>query len=102
LSATTASARGKGEGDKFQIKQKMTNVNWVWRLIYISLTNELISGSKWSILQIWSPYIWSPFFDSFPSDFLLPQKKTILTSSPILSLCEIKKNDTNSTTNDQK
>ncbi len=49
--------RGKGEGDKFRIKQKIKYVNWVDRLLYISQTNELISASDSGspyLLQIWS------------------------------------------------
>jgi WD40 repeat protein len=86
--------RVKGEGEMFKIKQKIENVNDVDRLLYISLTNELISGS-WSdypssLLQIWSP---SSSSSSFSSKFVERQK--IETYSGIYSLCQINRNDTN-------
>jgi hypothetical protein len=78
--------RGKGEGEMFKMKQKITNLNNVWRLLYISQTNELISGSHSSLLQIWS----SPSSSS-SSDFVEKQKiKT--SSSYIYSLCLINEN----------
>jgi hypothetical protein len=81
--------RGKGEGDKFKIKQKITNVYGVHRLLYISLTNELIYVSEVfcypPLLQIWSP-------SSSSSDFV--EKQKIQASSGIRSLCQINKNDT--------
>jgi hypothetical protein len=78
--------RGKGE---FQIKQKITNVQGVSRLLYISLTNELISGShSSSLLQIWSP---SSSSSSSSSDFVKRQK--IETSSGIYSLCHLNRNN---------
>jgi WD40 repeat protein len=77
--------RGKGgKGDKFQIKQKITNLKDVDRLLYISQTNELIFASSPSLLlQIWS--------SSSSSDFVERQK--IQTSSCIHSLCQL--NDSN-------
>jgi WD40 repeat protein len=76
---------GKGEGE-FKIKQKITNVKDVSTLLYISLTNELISGSSSlsspSLLQIWS---------SSSYDFV--QRQKIQTSSGIESLCQINGND---------
>jgi WD40 repeat protein len=82
--------RGKGgKGDKFQIKQKITNVKNVQILLYISLTNELISGSSSpSLLHIWSPSS-SSFFSS-SSDFVERQK--IQTPSDIRSLCQLNEN----------
>ena len=53
----------------------------VYTLLYISLTNELISGSYPSLLQIWS----SP-----SSDF--KEKQKIQTSADIMSLCQINEN----------
>ena len=79
--------RGKGDKEMFKIKQKITNVNGVKTLLYISQTNELISRSS-SLLQIWSPS------SSSSSDFVERQK--IEASSPIMSLCQINKNDTKS------
>ncbi len=81
----------RGKGDKFKIKQKIENVKGVLRILYISRTNELISGSNYypSLLQIWSP---SP--SSSSSDFVERQK--IETSSKIVSLCQINENDTKS------
>jgi hypothetical protein len=76
--------RGKGgEGDKFQIKQKITNVKYVLRLLYISQTNELIFDSP-SLLHIWSPS------SSSSSDFV--EKQKIKTSSSICSLCQLNEN----------
>ncbi len=77
--------RGKGDKEMFKIKQKIENVNRVYRLLYISLKNELIFGSPYSpsYLQIWSP--------SSSSDFIERQK--IQTSSHIVSLCQINRND---------
>jgi hypothetical protein len=80
--------RGKGGGE-FQIKQKITNLNEVKTLLYVSLTNELIFESG-SLLQIWSPSS-SSSSSSFSSDFVERQK--IETSSPISLLCQINKND---------
>ena len=80
--------RGKGE---FQIKQKIENVIGVQTLLYISLTNELIFGSDSYpsyLLQIWSPS------SSSSSDFVKGQKIEI--SFPIMSLCQINRNDTKS------
>jgi hypothetical protein len=80
--------RRKGKGDKFQIKQKITNVINVSRFIYISQTNELIfESSSPYLLHIWSP---SPSSSS-SSNFVERQK--IETSSSIWSLCQI--NDSN-------
>jgi hypothetical protein len=88
--------RGKGEGE-FQIKQKIkTNVKYVVTLLYISLTNELISGSNFSsspsigLLQIWSP---SSSSSSSSSDFV--EKQKIQTSSTIGPLCHINENRNN-------
>jgi hypothetical protein len=75
--------RGKGEEDKFKIKQKIENVEYVLTLIYISQTNELIFG-YYSLLQICSP-------SSSSSDFV--EKQKIETSSNIESLCQINNND---------
>jgi hypothetical protein len=81
--------RGKGgEEDKFQIKQKITNVKGVWRLLYISQTNELIFDSDNSLLQIWS----SPSSSSSSSDFV-ERQKIQTSSSGIYSLCQL--NDSN-------
>jgi hypothetical protein len=80
--------RVKGDKEMFKIKQKIENVTGVDRLLYISLTNELIFGS-YSLLQIWSPSSSS----SSCSDFKERQKIEI--SSSIWSLCQINKNDTN-------
>jgi hypothetical protein len=77
--------RGKGDGEEFQIKQKIENVIGVKSLLYISLTNELISGSASYLLQIWSP--------SSSSDFVERQKIEIPSSPGIWSLCQINKND---------
>jgi hypothetical protein len=81
--------RGKGgKGDKFKIKQKITNVINVSRLLYISKTNELISGSSSPyLLHIWSP---SPSSSSSSSDFVERQK--IQTYSCIYSLCHLNEN----------
>jgi hypothetical protein len=78
-----------GKGEVFQIKQKITNVKGVQTLLYITLTNELISGStSYSLLQIWSPSSSS----SSSSDFV--EKQKIETpSSCIESLCQINRND---------
>jgi hypothetical protein len=78
--------RRRGKGDKFQIKQKITNVKGVCRLLYISQTNELIFESYPSpLLQIWSPS------SSSSSNFV--EKQKIETSSCIYSLCQL--NDSN-------
>jgi hypothetical protein len=75
--------RGKEEGE-FKIRQKITNVENVSELLYISLSNELISASFDSpLLQIWSP-------SSSSSDF--KQRQKIKTSSYICSLCQINVN----------
>jgi hypothetical protein len=89
--------RGKGDEGKFQIKQKIENVKHNYKLLYISLTNELISGSypfSSPLLQIWSSSSSSssPSSPSSSSDFVVRQK--IKTTSPIWSLCQINKNDT--------
>ncbi len=86
------------KGDKFRIKQKLTNVNSVsvYRLLYISQTNELISGSDSfpsSLLQIWST---SPSSSSSSSSSDFVERQKIKTSSPIYSLCQINRNDTKS------
>jgi len=80
--------REKGGKGEFQIKQKIENVYRVETLIYISLANELISGStSYSyLLQIWSP-------SSSSSDFV--EKQKIQIPSEIVSLCQINKNDSN-------
>jgi hypothetical protein len=86
--------RRKGKGDKeFQIKQKIENEYCVETLLYIPLTNELISGSYSypSPLQIWSP---SP---SSSSNFVERQKIEIPYSRGIWSLCQI-----NETRNDSR
>jgi hypothetical protein len=75
--------RGKGE---FQIKQEITNVKYVSTLLYFSQINELISGSYRSLLQIWSP-------SSFFSSSKYKERHMIKTSSPILSLCHLNRND---------
>jgi hypothetical protein len=83
----------RGKGDKFQIKQKITNESGVERLLYISQTNELISGSNSSpsyLLQIWSTSPSSSSSSSSSSDFVERQK--IETSSGIWSLCQLKEN----------
>ena len=70
----------RGKGDKFKIRQKITNVENVSELLYISFTNELISGSFDSpLLQIWS--------SSSSSNF--KQRQKIQTPSYICSLCQI-------------
>jgi hypothetical protein len=77
----------RGKGDKFQIKQKITNLINVWRLLYISLTNELIFGFgsyTTSLLHIWSSP--SPSSSS-SSDFV--ERQIIETSSRIWSLCQL-------------
>jgi hypothetical protein len=78
--------KGKGE---FTTNQKLTNVKAVYRLLYISHTNELIFGSDsfLNLLQIWSP---SPFSSSSSSDFV--EKQKIETSSGIESLCQLNEN----------
>jgi hypothetical protein len=75
--------RGKGgEGeDRFRIKQRIKVMN-VSRLLYISLTNELISGSHSSLLQIWSSSSTSSTSD-------LVEKQKIQTPSWVYSLCQI-------------
>jgi hypothetical protein len=80
--------RREGEGE-FQINQKITNVKGFRTLIYISLTNELISGSwsRPSLLQIWSPLSSSSYFAE--------TQKLKTTTSGIVSLCEINRNDSN-------
>jgi hypothetical protein len=86
--------RGKG-GDEFKIKQKIENVMGVWTLLYIPQTNELISGSESlfsSHLKIWSP---SSSSSSSSSDFVEIQKIQT-SSSGIVSLCQINRNDTKS------
>ncbi len=83
--------RGKGDKEMFKIKQKIENVKGVQRLIYISLTNELIFGSdnsSPSLLQIWSPS--SSFFTS---KYKERQKIQIPSSSGIWSLCQINRNN---------
>jgi hypothetical protein len=75
----------KGKGDKFQIKQKITNVKYVLRLLYISQTNELIFNSDSPyLLHIWS----SP--SSSSSNFVERQKIEI--SDSIYSLCQLNEN----------
>jgi hypothetical protein len=76
--------RRRGKGEMFKIKQKITNVKGVSRLLYISQTNELIFGSNYSpsLLQIWSSSS-----SSSSSDFVERQK--IETSSSICSLCQL-------------
>jgi hypothetical protein len=87
--------KGKG-GDKFTIKQKITNVKDVWRLLYISQTNELIFDSDRDLNPIKklfsSPYLlqtWSSpsSSSSFSSDFV--ERQQIQTSSRIYSLCQL-------------
>jgi hypothetical protein len=73
---------GKEGGDKFQIKQKITNLKYVDRLLYISQTNELIFNSYPSLLQIWS---------SSSSNFV-ERQKIQTSSSCICSLCQLKEN----------
>jgi hypothetical protein len=87
--------RGKGDKEMFKIKQKIEDVIGALRLLYISLTNELIFGSSIypSLLQIWSPSSPSSSSSSFSSDFVERQK--IETYSGIYSLCQINRNDTN-------
>ncbi len=69
----------RGKGDKFKIKQKITNVKNVQTLLYISFTNELISGYYCSpLLQIWSP--------SSSSSSQYKERQKIETSSSIYSL----------------
>jgi hypothetical protein len=87
-----------GKGDKFQIKQKITNVNHVYRLLYISQTNELIFNSDRDLnlikklfsypyrLHIWS----SSSSSSSSSDFV--EKQEIETSDYIHSLCQLNEN----------
>jgi hypothetical protein len=79
----------RGKGDKFQIKQKITNVKFVHPLLYISLTNELIfrSGhfSYDSFLQIWSP-------SSSSSSNFVEKQKILIPSSSIKSLCQLNEN----------
>jgi hypothetical protein len=80
----------RGKGDKFQIKQKITNVKNVWRLLYISQTNELIFDSDCyspPLLQIWSS---SSSSSSSSSDFV--EKQKIKTSYGIYSLCQLNEN----------
>ncbi len=77
--------RGKGKKEReFKIKQRIKNETYVQRLLFISLTNELIFCSS-CLLQIWSP---SP---SSSSDFVEKQK---IEASPfsICSLCQINEN----------
>ncbi len=75
-----------GESKDFRLKQKITNVGNVSGLFYISITNELISGSGFH-LQIWSQ-------SSSSSDFA--ERQTIqISSSPICSLCQINENNNN-------
>jgi hypothetical protein len=82
--------RRRGKGDKFQIKQKITNVNYVSRLLYISQTNELISGSPSSLLQIWlSP---SSSSSSSSSSNFVETQKIQTSSSDIRSLCQLNEN----------
>ncbi len=74
--------KGIGQEEMFKVKQKIENVERVWTLVYMSLTNELISGSSSpSLLQIWSPS------SSSSSDFVERQK--IQASSKIYSLSRI-------------
>ena len=73
--------RGKGEKEReFKIKQRIRNETYVQRMLYISLTNELIFCSS-CLLQIWSP-------SSSSSEFVEKQK---IEASPfsICSLCQI-------------
>jgi hypothetical protein len=83
-SITIWTRKGKGEGE-FQIKQRIINVYCVSELLYISHTNELISGSHSfpSLLQIWSP------ISSSSSDLNFVEKQKIQTSSRIYSLRQI-------------
>jgi hypothetical protein len=70
------------------MKHKIINVGNVQTLLYISHTNELISGSSLSFkdfLQIWSPSCYSDF----------EERQKIEISSTIWSLCQINKNDSN-------
>jgi WD40 repeat protein len=81
--------RGKGgKGDKFQIKQKITNLKGVCRLLYISQTNELIFNSDSSYPSLL--HIWSTSSSSSSSDFVERQK--IETSDFIWSLCQLNEN----------
>ncbi len=75
-----------------QIKQKIENVKGFLRLLYISLTNELISGSYLSpsLLQIWSPS--SSIFTSKYKE----RQNIEVPSSSIFLLCQINRNDTKS------
>jgi hypothetical protein len=78
------------EGEVFKIiQQKIINLEGILALVYISRTNELISGSYSEnesfysyLLHIWSP---SP---SSSSDF--KEKQTIKISSRIVSFCQVK------------
>jgi len=76
--------RRKGKKEEFEIKQKIKNVGDVETLLYISLTNELMSGSdsspSSSLLQIWAPSA---------SSFEFEERQRIKTSSGIGSLCQI-------------
>jgi hypothetical protein len=85
--------RRKGE-DEFRIKQKIKNVGNVESSLYISLTNELIFESYYSLNLIQmlysSPYllqIWSPSSSDFE------ERQRIDITSPICSLCQINRNN---------
>jgi hypothetical protein len=86
----------RGKEEEFQIKQKITKVKDVKTLLYISLTNELISGSFSfdSPLQIWSPSPSSSSSSSSSSDFV--ERQTIQRAYNIESLCQINRNDSRS------
>jgi len=88
--------RGKGDEKEFKMKQKITNLGNVYRLLYIPLTNELIFGSDSSLFSSYSLLqIWSPSSSSSSSRFVERQKKET-SSSSIWSLCQINRNDSKS------
>jgi hypothetical protein len=79
--------RRKGGEEGFKIKQKIINEGYVMPLLYIQLTNELISGSySPSLLQIWSSQSYAS------SDFKESQSIDI----DVCSLCQIDENGNDS------
>jgi hypothetical protein len=76
---------GEGEG-VFKVKQRITNVQGVEALLYISHTNEFIFGSNSSLLQIWSR-----------SSSKYKERQNIEISSTIFAFCQA-----NETKNDSK
>jgi hypothetical protein len=85
--------RGKGQKEReFKIKQRIRNETYVQRMLYISLTNELIFCSS-CLLQIWSP---SPSPSSSSSSDFVEKQKIEAYPFSICSLCQITENKNDS------